>query len=72
MHRNERFSTEYLQRIEALLQVLVPYVLNKYKDMPMETQELNKSLAYFLKVNRLNLIIATSIYFYFFCRNYYR
>lgn len=49
MHRNERFSTDYLQKIETLLQILFPYILNKHKEMPVETKELNKSVAYFLK-----------------------
>lgn len=51
MHRNERFSADYLQNIEAMLVVLTPYIFNKYKDMPIETQELNRSLANFLKVS---------------------
>lgn len=50
MHRNERFSAEYLQKIESLFHVLITYLIQKYKDMPIETQELNKSLANFLKV----------------------
>ncbi|KAG5877388.1 hypothetical protein JTB14_027999 [Gonioctena quinquepunctata] len=49
MHRHERFSTEYLGRMENLMQVLIPYVLSKYKEMPLETKELNKNMAYFLK-----------------------
>ncbi|XP_074040157.1 dedicator of cytokinesis protein Ziz isoform X3 [Leptinotarsa decemlineata] len=49
MHRHERFSTEYLSRVENLMHVLIPYVLNKYKEMPLETRELNKNMAYFLK-----------------------
>lgn len=51
MHRNERFSAEYLQKIESLFQVLITYLIQKFKEMPIETQELNKSLANFLKVN---------------------
>ncbi|PSN40266.1 Dedicator of cytokinesis protein 11 [Blattella germanica] len=49
MHRNERFSADFLYRIQNLLQVLCPYLIQKYKEMPVETQELNRSLAYFLK-----------------------
>ncbi|KAJ8916213.1 hypothetical protein NQ315_016352 [Exocentrus adspersus] len=49
MHRHERFSADYLSKIENLLQVLIPYILNKYKEIPLETKELNKSLANFLK-----------------------
>ncbi|XP_015607279.1 dedicator of cytokinesis protein 9 isoform X3 [Cephus cinctus] len=49
MHRNERFSKEYHSKIENLLEVITPYLMNKYKEMPVETHELNKSLAHFLK-----------------------
>ncbi|XP_069677061.1 dedicator of cytokinesis protein 9 isoform X1 [Periplaneta americana] len=49
MHRNERFSADFLYRIQNLLQVLCPYLIQKYKEMPIETQELNRSLANFLK-----------------------
>ncbi|XP_057325531.1 dedicator of cytokinesis protein 9 isoform X4 [Microplitis mediator] len=49
MHRNERFTKDYHDSITKLLQVLTPYLMNKYKDMPVETHELNKSLAQFLK-----------------------
>lgn len=52
MRRNERFSSDYQQRIESLIQVLIQYILSKYKEMSLETQELNKSLAHFLKVRR--------------------
>jgi hypothetical protein len=50
MHRNERFSADFLYRIQNLVQVLCPYLIQKYKEMPVETQELNRSLANFLKV----------------------
>lgn len=53
MHRNERFAADYLFRIQNLLQVLCPYIIQKYKEMPVETQELNSSLANFLKVRNL-------------------
>ncbi|KAF5297752.1 hypothetical protein FQR65_LT09926 [Abscondita terminalis] len=49
MLRNERFSSDFCQRIEAMLDVLVPYIISKHKDMPVETQELNRSVANFLK-----------------------
>ncbi|XP_012262836.2 dedicator of cytokinesis protein 9 isoform X6 [Athalia rosae] len=49
MHRNERFSKEYHEKIEKLLEVITPYLMNRYKEMPVETHELNKSLAHFLK-----------------------
>ena len=55
MHRNERFSKEYHEKIRSLVEVIMPYLMNKYKEMPVETHELNKSLAQFLKVNKCNI-----------------
>lgn len=49
MHRNERFPQEYLTRIENLFQVLVPYLFSRHKDLPIETQMLNKSLSGFIR-----------------------
>ncbi|XP_066583188.1 dedicator of cytokinesis protein 9 isoform X2 [Prorops nasuta] len=49
MHRNERFPKEYHEKIKNLLDIITPYLMNKYKEMPVETHELNKSLAQFLK-----------------------
>ena len=62
MHRNERFCADFLYRMQNLLQVLCPYLIQKYKEMPVETQELNRSLANFLKVT---LIVVLSILKYF-------
>ena len=58
MHRNERFSADFLYRMQNLLQVLCPYLIQKYKEMPVETQELNRSLANFLKVSLLRKLLA--------------
>jgi hypothetical protein len=58
MHRNERFSADFLYRMQNLLQVLCPYLIQKYKEMPVETQELNRSLANFLKVSFMHKILA--------------
>ncbi|XP_011300539.1 dedicator of cytokinesis protein 9 isoform X1 [Fopius arisanus] len=49
MHRNERFSHDYYKAIKTLLEVIMPYLMIKYKEMPTETHELNKSLAQFFK-----------------------
>ncbi|KAK6623677.1 hypothetical protein RUM43_009529 [Polyplax serrata] len=49
MLRHERFTPEYLDKIEELLKILIPYVITKHKEMPLETLELNKSIALFLK-----------------------
>jgi hypothetical protein len=58
MHRNERFSADFLYRMRNVLQVLCPYLIQKYKEMPVETQELNRSLANFLKVRSLQKLLA--------------
>uniref|UniRef100_A0A4Y0BJ69 Dedicator of cytokinesis protein 9 n=1 Tax=Anopheles funestus TaxID=62324 RepID=A0A4Y0BJ69_ANOFN len=49
MQRNERFPKEFCTRIEALFQVLVPYINSRHKDLPMETEQLNQSLSVFVK-----------------------
>lgn len=49
MHRNERFSAEFLERTNLLINKLIEYVINKRIESPMEAQALNKSLANFLK-----------------------
>lgn len=49
MHRNERFPSEFETRIENLFSVLVPYLFSRHKDLPLETQTLNKSLSGFVK-----------------------
>lgn len=57
MHRNERFSKEYHDKVRSLVEVIMPYLMTKYKEMPVETHELNKSFAQFLKVNEYNAYI---------------
>ncbi|XP_054285049.1 dedicator of cytokinesis protein 9 [Macrosteles quadrilineatus] len=49
MHRNERFSTDFLKKVESLLNVLTPYLSAKYRDMPQEMLKLNSNIADFLK-----------------------
>lgn len=49
MHRNERFPKEFSSKIEALFLVLVPYLFSRHKDLPLETELLNKSLSIFIK-----------------------
>jgi len=55
MHRNERFSKDYHEKIKALVELIMPYLITKYREMPVETHELNKSLAQFLKVFIYNI-----------------
>lgn len=59
MHRNERFSKDYHEKIKMLLDVIMPYLMTKYREMPVETHELNKSLAQFLKVHNITLLSHT-------------
>lgn len=42
-----------------LLDVIMPYLMTKYREMPVETHELNKSLAQFLKVHNIIEILRT-------------
>lgn len=49
MLRNERFPKEFATRVESLFQVLIPYIISRHKDLPIETQQLNKSLSSFVK-----------------------
>lgn len=51
MQRNERFAKDYMKTVDQLMQILFLYALNKSKEKPDETKELNKSLAEFLKVH---------------------
>ena len=53
MHRYERFSKEYQEQIELLVQVILPYIVNRHKETPVEISMLNKSFAEFLKVKYL-------------------
>ncbi|XP_061394284.1 dedicator of cytokinesis protein 9 isoform X1 [Musca vetustissima] len=49
MLRNERFPKEFPTRVETLVKTLIPYLISRYKDLPVETQYLNKSLSQFIR-----------------------
>lgn len=50
MRRNERFSSEYQSRLQhILIDVLLPYVTLKHKEMPSQVAKLNMAIAHFLK-----------------------
>lgn len=49
MLRNERFPKEYPARVESLIKVLTSYLISRYKDLPVETQQLNRSLSQFVR-----------------------
>ncbi|XP_050528941.1 dedicator of cytokinesis protein 9 isoform X2 [Daktulosphaira vitifoliae] len=50
MRRNERFSAEYHDRVQhMIINVLLPYVMNKHKEMSSQVSKLNLASAHFLK-----------------------
>lgn len=50
MRRNERFSSEYQSRVQhMLIDILLPYVTTKHKEMPSQVSKLNIAVAHFLK-----------------------
>ncbi|EDV99138.1 GH13199 [Drosophila grimshawi] len=49
MLRNERFPKEYADRVEQLIKMLVTYITTRYDDLGEETQQLNRSLARFVR-----------------------
>ncbi|XP_058808456.1 dedicator of cytokinesis protein 9 isoform X2 [Phymastichus coffea] len=49
MHRSERFSKQYQEKVELFVQVTSSHLANKCKEVPHESHALNKSLAQFLK-----------------------
>lgn len=50
MRRKERFSEEYHDRVhQMIIDVLLPYVMNKHKDMSSQVSKLNLASAHFLK-----------------------
>lgn len=57
MLRNERFSPEFVARLEELIDVLAPCVVARFREAPAEAQELNRSIAQFIKVMRIRCII---------------
>lgn len=50
MLRQERFPADYLLCIRSLVEGLVPHILQKHKELPIETKKANLNLAFFLKV----------------------
>ena len=50
MPRNERFTSDYLFRIQNMLNAISPYIIQKHKEMFRETKNANQSLGNFIKV----------------------
>ncbi|XP_043189264.1 dedicator of cytokinesis protein 9-like isoform X2 [Amphibalanus amphitrite] len=49
MQRHERFSASFNTQLETMLEAFYPYILQKYKELPIETREANRSMAALLK-----------------------
>nr|XP_042902706.1 dedicator of cytokinesis protein 9 isoform X1 [Parasteatoda tepidariorum] len=49
MMRQERFPADYQLCIRNLVDGILPLILQKYKELPIETRQANLSLAFFLK-----------------------
>ncbi|GFQ85822.1 dedicator of cytokinesis protein 9 [Trichonephila clavata] len=49
MLRQERFPADYQLCVRNLIEGLVPHILQKHKELPIETKQANISLAFFLK-----------------------
>lgn len=50
MRRNERFSSGYQTRVQHMfIDVLLPYITDKHKEMPSQVTKLNMAVAHFLK-----------------------
>ncbi|XP_055947475.1 dedicator of cytokinesis protein 9-like isoform X4 [Argiope bruennichi] len=49
MLRQERFPADYQLCVKSLVENLVPHILQKHKELPIETKQANISLAFFLK-----------------------
>ncbi|GBN28755.1 Dedicator of cytokinesis protein 9, partial [Araneus ventricosus] len=49
MLRQERFPADYQLCIKSLIEGIVPHILQKHKELPIETKQANISLAFFLK-----------------------
>lgn len=50
MVRNERFSEDFQLAVKSLVELVSANIIQKYKEMPVETRAANKALAHFLKV----------------------
>ncbi|XP_037081413.1 LOW QUALITY PROTEIN: dedicator of cytokinesis protein 9-like [Pollicipes pollicipes] len=49
MQRHERFTASFNKQLETMLESFYPYILQKYKELPLETREANRSMAALLK-----------------------
>lgn len=53
MVRNERFSEDFQLAVKSLVELVSTNIIQKYKEMPVETRAANKALAHFLKVKNV-------------------
>ncbi|KAK4319158.1 hypothetical protein Pmani_009878 [Petrolisthes manimaculis] len=49
MVRNERFSEEYQTEVRSVVELVSTYIVQRYKDIPVDTRAANIALAHFLK-----------------------
>lgn len=50
MVRNERFSEEYQAEVRSVVELVATYIVQHYKENPVEARAANIALAHFLKV----------------------
>lgn len=50
MVRNERFSEEYQSEVRSVVELVSTYIVQRYKEIPVEARAANTALAHFLKV----------------------
>lgn len=50
MVRNERFSEEYQSEVKSVVELVSTYIVQRYKEIPVEARAANTALAHFLKV----------------------
>lgn len=68
MVRNERFSEEYQAEVRSVVELVATYIVQHYKENPVEARAANIALAHFLKVGHyffflLRWICLYSCYF---------
>lgn len=50
MVRNERFSEDYQTEVRSVVELVSTYIVQRYKEIPVEARAANTALAHFLKV----------------------
>jgi hypothetical protein len=58
MLRNERFSADFTASLDKMLDSLAPCVISHFRDHKEQAQELNTSIALFLKVFTVKIFLG--------------